>query len=433
MADWTLSLENFKSIRSLDKLQGRPLTLLLGPNNAGKTSILQSLLLLKRSLEYSELVLWLQNDWVDLGSYRETVTAGHSEKGIGFEITVQKSVEEMETVRFRVDDREGNLQIRSHESTSVGHREPPGIDPESGELYFVHEVLQIKYQRAQEQIIAVDNRLLKNARLRWFGFLPTVNTIDPEETHDPFFPDPSLEYFWPLLNAWFSKIHYIGPLRSYPERFYSFHPPARYDVGIAGEDTPHFLFANAQKGRLLKSLNHWLGPECFNLISEVRIRELTERPGLFALEVKITDRWVNIRDVGFGLSQLLPILVQSLVMRKEELLLLEQPELHLHPKAQADLGSFLAEMVQEGRQYLIETHSEYLLMRIAAAVKEKIIAPEDVAIYFFALDAEGCTVIKEIPLDAEGRLPSPGEWPTGFFDTTTREAERYLFGPGNPQ
>ena len=83
MADnWFISLENFKSIHRLERLEGRPITLLLGPNNAGKTSFLQALLLLKGSLAFPEAVLSFRNDLVNLGSFSQMVTRGCSKEGI---------------------------------------------------------------------------------------------------------------------------------------------------------------------------------------------------------------------------------------------------------------------------------------------------------------------------------------------------------------
>jgi len=112
--NWFLSLENFKSIHRLERLEGRPITLLLGPNNAGKTSVLQTLLLLKGSLEYYETVLSFRNELVDLGSFQQTVTRNYSDQGIAITLGEEN---DRGSWRFflRVDTQEGTLQVRECE------------------------------------------------------------------------------------------------------------------------------------------------------------------------------------------------------------------------------------------------------------------------------------------------------------------------------
>jgi predicted ATPase len=182
----------------------------------------------------------------------------------------------------------------------------------------------------------------------------------------------------------------------------------------------------------LQDLRRWLGPEGCGLVKSLRVRDSEDQPGFFEVEVDIQGQeWINLRDVGFGMSQLLPIVVESILVHAgrwpRPLVLLEQPEIHLHPKAQADLGTFITEMVRKGRRYLIETHSEYLLMRLATEVRRGNLSPEDIAIYFLSLDEHGHTQFRHIALQEDGRLPPPGEWPEGFFDTDIEEADSFLF------
>ncbi len=131
------------------------------------------------------------------------------------------------------------------------------------------------------------------------------------------------------------------------------------------------------------------------------------------------------------MSQLLPIVVESIFHSQRfrpSMLLLEQPEIHLHPEAQAELTTFVIEMARERRQrFLIETHSHYLVMRLATEVRRGKLSPDDIAIYFLSLDEKGHTQFQLIPLEKDGRLPPPKEWPEGFFDTDIKEADAFLF------
>jgi len=430
---WLLSLENFKSIRRLEQLEGRPITLLLGPNNAGKTSVLQALLLLKGSLAYPEAVLSFRNDLVDLGSFQNTVTQGHEEEGIA--ITLGES--DAWHLRLRVDTREGTLQIRECEIENARGlhfaytRSPFSKEPK---MEYIAERRPGRGQLKEEGEWLEGPEAL---RVRWRSFLPEVFSV-----HRPISPRTG-----EATSRWFlESLQYIGPLRVYPERSYPVQPPPMPDVGIDGRWAPHLL--REAKEKQLQDLRHWLGPERFRLVRDLRARDVE---GLnFVVEVNVqgqwgsghfdlingtfvpaNEQWVNLRDVGFGMSQLLPIVVESILVpgksRYIPLLLLEQPEIHLHPKAQADLGTFIAEMTRRGRRYLIETHSEYLVMRLATEVRRGNLSPDDIAIYFLSLDEQGHTQFQRIALEQDGRLPPPEKWPDGFFDTDIEEADAFLF------
>ena len=117
------------------------------------------------------------------------------------------------------------------------------------------------------------------------------------------------------------------------------------------------------------------------------------------------------QNVGFGLSQLFPILVALLAAKQGDILLIENPEVHLHPKAQQDIGSLLSCVANTGVQIILETHSDHVLNGIRLAVKSRAIAAENVAVHFFSPDGNFNPITPKI--DSNGRLD---EWPEGFFD-----------------
>jgi predicted ATPase len=408
MVKWFLSLENFKSIRQLERLEGRPITLLVGSNNAGKTSVLQALLLLKGSLAYPEVVLSFRNDLVDMGSFQDTVTKGHDEEGISIKLG-EEGDRGAWSFFLRVDTLEGTLQIRGCDVVSKESRFSYRRPLSSEEPTATFSDLREGVLGGREAIEG----------LRWRSFLPSFHIHGRRR---------------PRVDRWEAQqfldlIQYIGPLRVYPQRSYPRQPPPTPDVGIDGRWAP-YLLRKANKDQL-QDLRRWLGPEGFGLVKDLRVRDVEDLPE-FVVEVNIQRRWVNLRDVGFGMSQLLPTVVESIFApamswHRSSLLLLEQPEIHLHPKAQADLGTFIAEMAQKGRHYLIETHSEYLVMRLATEVRRGHLSPDDIAICFLSLDEQGHTQFRHIPLGEDGRLPPPEEWPEGFFDTNIEEADAFLF------
>jgi predicted ATPase len=120
------------------------------------------------------------------------------------------------------------------------------------------------------------------------------------------------------------------------------------------------------------------------------------------------------QNVGFGLTQLFPVLVELLAAKPDDVVIVENPEVHLHPKAQQDIGELLALVASSGVQVIVETHSDHVLNGIRLAVKGRsCIEPNQVEIHFFSRDSDGTSQLLSPKIDANGRLDT---WPEGFFD-----------------
>ena len=211
----------------------------------------------------------------------------------------------------------------------------------------------------------------------------------------------------------------MGPFRRPPERWYIFTGTSPQDVGYRGDLLPDLLF---RRPELIKETNRWL--EQLDMGYELEVKPVGPNSGdLF--EVRLIDvrrkERVNVAlpDVGFGVSQLLPFVVQSLVS-EEQIISIEQPEVHVHPRLQADLGDLLAEAIKEPRQnqFIVETHSEHLILRLQRLVYEKRIKPEDVSVIYISRGPEGAKS-QRLHLDEEGDFID--EWPNGFFPERLRE------------
>ena len=128
---------------------------------------------------------------------------------------------------------------------------------------------------------------------------------------------------------------------------------------------------------------------------------------------------VSSRGVGYGVGQLLPIIVQSL-LTQSGMILVEQPEVHLHPRLQSAVGDLFVDTVVSGSaQLLVETHSEHLVLRLLRRVREGVLAPADLAILYVDLDEDGAAFVRRLEVDAEGDLVDG--WPGGFFDERLAE------------
>ena len=211
----------------------------------------------------------------------------------------------------------------------------------------------------------------------------------------------------------------MGPFRRPPERWYIFTGTSPQDVGYRGDLLPDLLFRDSS---LVKKANKWL--KQLEIGYKLVVKPVgTDSGDLFEVRLIDTRRKepvnVALPDVGFGISQLLPFVVQSLVSEKQ-IISIEQPEVHVHPKLQADLGDLLAEAIKEPRenQFIIETHSEHLILRLQRLVYEKKLTPEDVSVVYVSRGPEGAKS-QRLRLDEEGDFID--EWPDGFFPERLRE------------
>jgi len=230
-----------------------------------------------------------------------------------------------------------------------------------------------------------------------------------------------LNDFQKELYTSFSNLFYIGPLREYPQRIYFVSGEKPAYVGTKGERAVEVLFVTSKtSNKVFQRVNSWvkklgLGKVSFKQITEslyeLYVTHPTIKKGSHNLEV-------NIAAVGFGASQILPIIVEGFYAPENAIILIEQPEIHLHPKLQAEMGDLLTDIVKSGKRLIIETHSEHLLLRIQRRIAEGLVTTDDVAVYYFEQEKRG-TKITKLELDKFGRFPN---WPKGFFEEDLMEA-----------
>lgn len=211
----------------------------------------------------------------------------------------------------------------------------------------------------------------------------------------------------------------ISPFRRPPERLYIFTGTSPQDVGYRGDLLPSLLF---RRPELVKETNEWL--KRLDIGHELVVKSVgADSNDLFEVRLIDTRRKepvnVALPDVGFGISQLLPFVVQSLVS-EQQIISIEQPEVHVHPKLQADLGDLLAAAIKEPRRnrFIIETHSEHLILRLQRLIYKGEIKPGDVSVIYVSRGDKGAKV-ERLHLDEEGDFID--EWPHGFFLERLRE------------
>jgi predicted ATPase len=235
-----------------------------------------------------------------------------------------------------------------------------------------------------------------------------------------------------LLSQYLNKVVHIGPLREFPQRSYSFSGYVGKDVGKSGEFMSDILLKNPE---IVDKVNKWL--EKFDIDYEIRVDGFKRDVFILTLIDKKTGTEVSPTDVGFGISQLLPIIVQGVspdfIYPGYKIICIEQPEIHLHPRLQGELGSFFAECIDKsyvsenvrsddadikGNQFIIETHSENLVLRLQKLIRKGELKKEHVGVLYFDNTSDGSTV-KELRLNDQGEFIDP--WPNGFFEESFKE------------
>ena len=258
-------------------------------------------------------------------------------------------------------------------------------------------------------------------------------------------PGPIAEASWYIDQFFATSVRYLGPLRDEPKSLYPLSPNADpSDVGLKGEHTAAVL--ELHKNRLVKCIptsafeNSEINPKQISRTLEKAVVDwlkylgvadqiVSRDRGKFGHELTVSiegsKRLNDLTHVGVGVSQVLPILVASLLADPDTTLIFEQPELHLHPKVQTLLADFFLSMTQLGKQCIIETHSEYLINRIrfrCAAAQENNPWVAATKVYFVERP-DGASSFREVTINEYGAIM---DWPVGFFDQSPREAEEIL-------
>ena len=447
----TYSIENFKAFRSLKKFKFKPITILCGTNSCGKSSFLQSLLLLKQTLsnEDKPKVLTLDGKMTKLGTIRNIIyQEGVPQKSLENESTASDQVafeieyslpDSSETNIFNVELGHFMDKALLH-SIEIGRLDSANSREEKLKLLINDNNEYSIYLRGEE--LQFSFRLNES-----IGLIPEVSLyyqpmiISPRETFriqkeiNLLLSDTRRD-----LKRLFASFNYIGPFREPPNRRYSLNDEFS-EIGIKGENAPRiyqaernnriadYYFCDEQIEEqpfyqrndvtLAYGINEWLG------FMGIKGLDITNHEELFSLIVESSsspEKKVNICDIGFGFSQVFPILLEGLRMPIHNTLLLEQPEIHLHPKMQMQMADFFLAMALSGKNFIIETHSDHMINRIVRRiVEDNTDTLANLIDIQFAVPSPNGTVLKSIEVnDVFGIV----EWPNDFFDQTLDESER---------
>lgn len=422
-----IHIKNFKALRDTGELDVKPLTFLVGPNSSGKTSLIQALLALRQTVRSTDqqtpLIL---NDYVDLGSYRDVVFK-HNEKNY-IHINFENPDIRCELV-FSVYTSGKNKGIIYLKSLYVNGKDVPM--PQKEKKKFLERDINFSVQKRAKgggHFIIMndeDNGVEQSIiLLKFYTILPEKEFKDLDKFGEYLLGHPDLFFatviFGRVIKNIFDGVYHIGPLRNEPERTYLAAGASPSDVGKWGEETVDILLS---KEELKEKVKLWL--KNFDISLGFDLEELKGKSGgaTSIYEIMLRDpntkTEVNLVDVGFGASQILPIIVQGFNAPKNSLILIEQPEIHLHPKAQATMGDLLVDIAKSNdRKLIIETHCDLLIRRVCKNILQKKIDHADIVIYYFEPTDNG-TEIKTITINENGQFEN---FPDGFFEEGFEEA-----------
>ena len=428
-----LTLKNFKLWKSVEAIRLAPITGLFGTNSSGKSSILQALLLLKQTLESSDRSLPLhlggERDYVELGSFRDVIWAHKEDALLSFafrwELAEELAIKDPENPTVQL--------LQGKEMTFVTE-----IDSPDGEKLRVH--------RLGYKVSGRDFALTRKEKSNQYQLSPTQQEEGfrfirtPGRSWDlpaPFkfhgFPDQAITYyqnsaFLPYLQheleEQFSRIYYLGPLREYPKRRYVWSGSEPVDVGRRGERAVDAILAARERNNYIhrgphkhhwtldRMLAHWLKE--MDLIHDFSVDRVTERGSIYEVRVQKEhgSASVLLTDVGFGVSQVLPVLVLCYYVEEGSTLLFEQPEIHLHPSVQSSLADLFIDVTQHRNiQIIVESHSEHLLNRLQRRMAEERVCQEDLALYFCKTGKNEANLVP-LETDLFGNIKN---WPKDFF------------------
>lgn len=420
----SVKLVNFRSFRDVNEIDLAPITLLVGENSAGKTGFLAALSAFNTTLIPSLETLNLEP--YRLAGFRSLASDGEKRFGLGY------------TVNLRVPGLNENVRLVSTTFFHPNRLKPAQVAHELK----VGDGLSISFANDKVEVVetgpdeSVPLTKSSTSAARIFGLIRYRGTERFPALLDYLrfgFPGISLSEDAKKLVQRVSMALYeeesdspfsISPIRSKPQRHYEGTSSGRTPEG---EDAPHRLrellrkrTSEADRRETIAKFGQRSG-----LFDNLRARELRTASGdSFELTVDSYGRTRTLVDVGYGVSQVLPVITDVALAPSGSLFLIQQPEVHLHPKSQAELGSFFADQwVSQRKSFVIETHSDYIVDRLRVEVKRGKVSHEDLSILFLQNQGEGTTITK-IMLDPDGDFINAPEEFRGFF----LQEQRSLFG-----
>lgn len=485
----TIRLKNIKAFEDSGEIEIKPLTIFVGENSSGKSSLVRFLPVIAQTFQEDVMTpLLFFGKWIDYGNYA-SVAHNSTDEDLAFEFKIKTTHIlqflfgriKLEYLKEIYSNMKKNRETRCKVKLFKNKRK---IQVKSFKIYIGNENLfTINFETNKYTIISKYFNKINGMKLffKFNRFIPELDERGFSSLLKDFFKENNFEKFEEAFKfldrnyyyysseelllfedslksdekliiedaknlreeyetisrmlrgieryfeRYSSKLTYIGPFRNDPERVYRESESTYKNVGIRGENTSFVLKQSYNdKTNLLEKVSNWLHTA---LGVKLTIKEVYEN-NLFEIKIKGKNEYeANLIDVGYGISQVLPIISELYRGQESDLeeehfrsprsfyetLLIEQPELHLHPKAQSNLAELFVDRIRQNKKIIVETHSEHLIRKLQVLIANPSIkfSKDDLAIYY--IDKEGTgSVAKKMELNDYGQFLTP--WPSGFFD-----------------
>lgn len=430
-----LNIQNFKSWENTGLVNTASLTGFFGTNSSGKTGILQMLLLLKQTVESSDRqrILHTGDDktYVDLGVFYDVIhqhkLPGKLHFSLGWKLPESIRVfdpEEKNQILFEIDEIDFSTTIEGT-ANQISVAEFVYKFQANGQQYQFGMSQKKRSAAPNEYQLIMEGYTIRRALGRKWPVRQTIKNYGfPDQVYAYFQNAGFLSQLVLAFEQLFQRVYYLGPLREYPHRRYTWSGEPPQDVGRRGELAVPALLASSSQGKTIsrgkrksrqtieERVAEWLRD--LGLIHSFSLQPIAENRKEYEVRVRQSAKAseVLITDVGFGVSQILPVLVLCYYAPPGSTLIFEQPEIHLHPFVQAGLADVFIDVIKTRNiQIVLESHSEHLLRRLQRRIAEEQLSANQAALYFISM-GDGESEISRLQIDLFGNITN---WPSRFF------------------
>lgn len=420
-----LSISNFKSIAEVVEVDVSNLTVLAGVNSSGKSSLIQALLLLKQTLTSSKSdMLSIDGPYVYADSLLDLM---HNKRN-----GEMKFVLKLDKDEFMPSDSEQFPSVLPEDLSEIEVAATFRIKADScvlSDFRYIrrfHSESSLETRLSYRPIKGLYDLRSKGGNIRdlkldsysFANFFPIFATKD-----DVTYTFQDIKDARSFLVNYLEKAVYIAPLRVAPvlARTYQTEVEKKY-VLPDGENTRFILDEISDDSEKIGLVKKWICDE-FHLAKDIKV--VKESGKRYRVVVTTNeDIKVDLMHMGFGLSQILPIITQGCISSPNSLLIVEDPDVHMHPSIQASMADFFIFLCnQRNVSIMIETHSDHFITRLRRRIAEKILGVDKVHL-LFVINEDGESIYKTIPVSDTGRMT--GSMPPGFMNTRDQDFKAIL-------
>ncbi len=437
------TLKDVRCFNGEQKIKIRPLTFLIGENSTGKSTILGCFHVLIKALTFgrrhSNEGLDFNEKPYNMGTYVDIVrknepkleefslefTVGEDNKMIRQLVTFEESKEGTEPIIKEIKtEYEGIGTITTQVEKSIKGRRVKNIESITIQTKKKEIVLKENLHGWMRLEDFLDPRYLHIRQMNYFN-LPIKNLIKEEEKSEykefkKFIEEVDNNFKFNRFTR-INDIYSFAPVRSAPKRTYNPTKPIHDPEGGSIYTLLNNIYREEDRWKKVKKEIKTFGKQS-KMFDDIDIKTFGNKSDPFQIKAKVRGQESNLMDVGYGVSQILPILV-TIFSEHADYFAIQQPEVHLHPRSQAELCSYLVDVIKrEKKNFIIETHSDYMIDRARIDVMKGKIAPEDVSIVYLEPNREEVKV-HNISLDKNGNLENV---PQGYRDFFYKEKDELL-------